>query len=141
MADLSVLIRLHKHELDGKRRALGELYTAMSILERERRTVERLYELEKQAVDASGDINFTFANYTEKVRQKRKEIDEAEAELEKQIEAAKESLMETFGEMKKYEMTQEERERIEEEERRFREAKELDDIGLEGFRRKGEQQE
>jgi flagellar FliJ protein len=138
MADLSVLIRLHKHELDGKRRALGELYTAMSILERERRTVERLYELEKQAVDASGDINFTFANYTEKVRQKRKEIDEAEAELEKQIEAAKESLMETFGEMKKYEMTQEERERIEEEERRFREAKELDDIGIEGFRRKEE---
>jgi flagellar FliJ protein len=140
MADLSVLIRLHKHELDAKRRALGELYAAMAALERERRTLERLYELEKQAVDAEGDVYFTFAGYAEKVKQQRKQIDESETLLEAQIAAAKESLMDTFGEMKKYEMTQEERERLEEEERRYREAKELDDIGLEGFRRKSSEE-
>ena len=30
MADLTVLIRLHKHELDEKRQALGKLYTALA---------------------------------------------------------------------------------------------------------------
>ena len=37
MADLTVLIRLHKHELDEKRRTLAELYSAMALLEREQR--------------------------------------------------------------------------------------------------------
>jgi len=136
MADLTSLIRLHKHELDGKRVALAQLYAALAALERERRTVERLYELERQAVDQSGDIHFTFAQYTETVKQKRAELDRAEAALEKQIEQAKDSMMDTFSEMKKYEMTQAERERLEEEERRVRESRDMDDIGIEGFRRK-----
>jgi flagellar export protein FliJ len=139
MSDLSVLIRLHKHELDEKRRALAQLYAALAALERERRALERLYELERQAVDASGDVHFTFASYTEKVKKKRAELDNAENALEKQITGAKDSLMETFAEMKKYEMTQEERDRIEEEERAFREGREMDEIGIEGFRRKGEE--
>lgn len=138
-SDLSVLIRLHKHELDGKRRALGELYTAMATLERERRTLERMYELEKQAVNASGEVHFTFMQYTDKVNKQRLELDLAEELLEQQIAQAKDSLMETFGEMKKYEMTQEERERLEEEARAIREAKNMDDIGLEGFRRKDDE--
>jgi flagellar export protein FliJ len=138
MADLSVLIRLHKHELDEKRRILGTLYSSMNLLERERRTLERLYEMEREAVNVAGDVHFTFAQYTQKVRQKRQELEDAEKELEKQIETAKDSLMETFSEMKKYEMTQEERDRLEAEERRIREVKAMDDIGLEGFRRKDE---
>jgi flagellar export protein FliJ len=138
MADLSVLIRLHKHELDEKRRILGTLYSSMNLLERERRTLERLYEMEREAVNVAEDVHFTFAQYTQKVRQKRQELEDAEKELEKQIETAKDSLMETFSEMKKYEMTQEERDRLEAEERRIREVKAMDDIGLEGFRRKDE---
>jgi flagellar export protein FliJ len=136
-ADLTVLIRLHKHELDEKRRVLGELYSAVAVLERERRTLERLFEMEKDAVKTNGDVHFTFSSYVEKVKQNREKIDKAEAELEKQVEKAKESLMETFSELKKYEMTQAERLRLEEEERQLRDAKSLDDIGLESFRRKG----
>lgn len=137
MADLSVLIRLHKHELDEKRRVLGDLYTAMAALEQQKRALEREFEAEKQAVaEGKGDVHFTFAGYAESIAQRRKDIEKREAELEKQIERAKDSLMETFAELKKYEMTQEERERIEEEERAFKEAQELDAIGVEGFRRK-----
>lgn len=137
MADLSVLIRLHKHDLDEKRRVLGELYTAMAALEQQKRALEREFEAEKQAMaEGGGDVHFTFAGYAESVAQRRKDIEKREAELEKQIERAKDSLMETFAELKKYEMTQEERERLEEEERAYKEAQELDAIGVEGFRRK-----
>jgi flagellar export protein FliJ len=136
MAGLSSLIRLHKHELDEKRRVLGELYSALALLERERREIDRALQREKEAVDASGDVHFTFAQYVEKVKKQKEDLARAEAALEKQVEEAKDSLMETFSELKKYEMTEAERKRLEEEERRFREAKTLDDIGLEGFRRK-----
>lgn len=137
MADLSALIRLHKHDLDEKRRQLGELYSQMSLLERERQELERSFENEKEALAHMGDdIHFTFAHYADTVRQKRDDLNEREMEMEQAIENAKESLMETFAELKKYEMTQEERERIEAEERLFKENAAMDAIGLEAFRRK-----
>ncbi len=137
MADLSALIRLHKHDLDEKRRILGELYGEMALLERERLDLERAFEQEKEALNLMGnDIHFTFAHYADTVRMKRQDLDEREAEMERSIEQAKESLMDTFTELKKYEMTQEERNRIEAEERMFKENAAMDAIGLEGFRRK-----
>jgi flagellar protein FliJ len=136
MADLSVLIRLHQHELDEKRRALAELYTAMADLERQQRDLEREFDMEKAAVAKANDVHFTFAQYAETVIKRREELNVAEAELEEHIQRAKFSLLETFSELKKFEMTQEERERIEEQERQFRETQELDAIGIESFRRK-----
>lgn len=139
MADLTVLIRLHKHELDEKRRALADLYGQMAEIERRRRDLERAFDAEKEAVGASGDVHFTFAQYADSVRRQQEEMEEQEEELEKHIETAKESLLDTFGELKKYEMTQAERERLEAEERLIRENRMLDEIGLEGFRRRGEE--
>lgn len=136
MADLSALIRLHKHELDEKRRVLGEFYSELALLERDRRNMEREFQKEKDAVKDMAEVSFTFAGYADTVRQKREAFDQAEAQLEKQIERAKEDLMETFSELKKYEMTQEERDRLEEAERIFKETQSMDAIGLEGFRRK-----
>ncbi|MFN7114290.1 MAG: hypothetical protein ACK4PK_08005 [Alphaproteobacteria bacterium] len=137
MADLGVLIRLHKHELDEKRRVLGELYGEMALLERARRELERAFEQEKEAVARMDDqISFTFADYAETVRRQRHDFEERERAMEKAIERAKESLMETFAELKKFEMTQEERERIDADERLFKENAAMDAIGLESFRRK-----
>lgn len=136
MADLNALIRLHKHDLDEKRRALGELYSQMALLERERRALERTFELEKEAVSRMDDqIPYTFADYADTVRRQREDLDRREAAMEKAIERAKEALMETFAELKKYEMTQEERDRLEAEERLFKENAAMDAIGLEAFRR------
>lgn len=140
MADLSALIRLHKHDLDEKRRILGELYGQMALLERERLELERAFDNEKEALTLMGDdIHFTFAHYADTVRMKRQDLDEREMQMEQSIEQAKESLMDTFTELKKYEMTQEERERIEAEERLFKENAAMDAIGLEAYRRNREE--
>ena len=137
MADLSALIRLHKHDLDEKRRVLGELYGEMALLERQLLVLERAFESEKEALNLMGDdIHFTFAHYADTVRLKRQDLDERERQMERSIEEAKESLMDTFTELKKYEMTQDERERLEAEERLFKENAAMDAIGLEAFRRK-----
>ena len=138
MADLTVLIRLHKHELDEKRRTLAALYGDLALLEQERSALQAAFEAEKKSVEEMNDteMHFSFVKYADTVKKKREYLLGLEAEIEKRIEAAKESLMETFGELKKYEMTQEERDRIELEERRIREGRMMDEIGLEGFRRK-----
>ena len=138
MSDLHVLIRLHQHELDEKRRALADLYTDLANLEQQQRALERSFDLEKEAVAKANDVHFTFAQYAETVVKRREELARAETELEGHIERAKASLLETFGELKKFEMTQEERDRLEAEERAFRESQDLDAIGLETFRRKGD---
>lgn len=139
MADLSTLIRLHKHELDEKRVALAALYTAMTNLEKLQRDLERAFQKEKEAAAATGDVHFTFAQYAEQVKKQRKKMDDDKKALEKNIEAAKESMMETFSELKKYEMTQKERDRLEAEERALKESRMMDEIGLEGFRRRSEE--
>lgn len=139
MADLSALIRLHKHELDEKRRQLGEMYAAMADLERQRLFLEASFEAEKEAMNLEGDVHFTFASYAQTVAEKRKRLAEAERHMEVRIELARDSMMETFSELKKYEMTQEERARLEAEERAFKEAQAMDAIGLEGFRRNQEE--
>ncbi len=139
MADLTVLIRMHKYELDEKRRVLAELYGALALLERQRRELERALEKEKEEVSRTGDIHFTFALYLEKVKRQRKALDDQEAALERQIDIAKESMMETFSDLKKYEMTQAERDRLVAEERLLKEGQEMDAVGIEGFRRRGEE--
>lgn len=140
MADLSALIRLHKHDLDEKRRMLGELYAEMANLERERRDLERAFDAEKEAMARMDDmIPFTFADYADTVRRQREDLDNRDKAMEQAIERAKDDLMETFAELKKYEMTQEERDRLEAEERLVKENAAMDSIGLEAFRRKSEE--
>ena len=140
MADLSTLIRLHKHELDEKRQALAGLYTEMAALERQQRDLEFAFEREKEAVAAdNADVHFTFLRYTEQIKRQRQMMEDQKAALEKKIANAKDAMMETFSELKKYEMTQAERDRLAAEERATKESNEMDAIGLEGFRRKGEE--
>ncbi len=141
MADLTALVRLHKHELDEKRRVLGELYSQLTLLERAQHDLERAFEREKEGLSGSSDIHFTFVNYVEKVGQQRQALNSRKAVLEDQIATAKDSMMETFSELKKYEMAQEERERLTEEERLVKESREMDAVGLENFRRKSEEEQ
>ncbi len=139
MADLTSLIRLHKHELDEKRIALGKIYSVMALHERQQRELDRAFEKEKEIVAGTKDVHFTFANYVENVKRQQNKMNVQKAELEEQIIAAKDSMMETFSNLKKYEMTQQERDRLEKEEQRLKESREMDAIGIEGFRRKKEE--
>lgn len=136
MADLHSLIRLHKHELDEKRRALAELYSAFAREESALQALDQELEREKQAIAQAQEVSFTFAGYAQSVREKQQAILARMQELEHQITAAKDDLMESFAELKKYEMTQQERDRLAEEERAMRESLALDEVALETFRRR-----
>ena len=140
MADLHALIRLHKHELDEKQRILAAIYLELAALEKKRRDLQRAFEQEKETARTTGDMHYTFASYAESVRKQFDAIEQQESEVQERIEKAKESLMETFAELKKFQMTQDERDRLAEEERKFKESQTMDAIGLENFRRKQDEQ-
>lgn len=140
MADLHALIRLNKHELDERRRVLTALNVEMMVLQNQRQALEDAFAAEKAAVDQLEEAAFTFANYVQAVNKRREEIDEAARILAEQIEKAKEAVMETFGEIKKFEMAQAERDRIEADKRKAKEDQMMDDIGLETFRRKEDEE-
>lgn len=136
MADLSTLIRLHKHELDEKRRELKELYDILERIEEQKQLVLDSVEKEKQAVADSEDaVHFTYADFQKKAEMQCEECDQAIEVVEQQIYTARDEMLDIFSEMKRYDMAQQERDRIEEQERRLRETKTLDEIALEGFRR------
>lgn len=136
MADLSPLIRLHKYELDEKQRALSILYAAMAELERKREKLMVEFAMETAAANANGETSFTFSAYAERVQREREELEEAQRVMDLKIQKAKDSLMETYSELKKYEMTQAERERLAAEEEAYKESLMLDEIGLETYRRR-----
>jgi len=138
MADLKSLIKLHKHELDGKRQILAQLYEDLALLNQQREAVIKKIKEEQEAITKTSDVHFTFANFIEKGKQQVLKIEEHMNVLEAQVVVAKDEMMACFSELKKYEMTQEEREALEAEENRMKELQELDEIALEGFRRKEE---
>lgn len=141
MADLHSLIKIHKHELDEKRKALAALYDAHDALATQKAQALNRLEAEKSAVSGSEDIHYTFSEFIRDTQNRIRDMDGEMEQLRDKIEGARDELMDCFGELKKYEMTQEERDRLEEEERKYRETLDLDAIGIESWRRQTEEGE
>ena len=141
MADLSSLIRVQKHELDEKQRELGRLYEKLDTYETYKSNLikQREQEVALTAEDA-GALSFTIAGFLEKSKQQEDLVDQHIETTLNEIEVVRDAMMERFAELKKYELTQEERHRIEEKERKLKEGRMFDDIALDGFRRNQEDQ-
>ena len=136
MAGLESLIKLHKHELDEKRQALAKLYDIQDNLIKEQKAIENNFAKEKKAAGENNATAFIFVDYAERIKQKLEVNATKQRDIEEQIETAKDSMMETFSELKKYEKTQEMREQKKQDAIKKKEVKELDEIAIEGFRRK-----
>ena len=134
--DLSVLIRLHKHELDEKQKELKELYDRLERLEEQQQKLLDAMEREKRAVEDRGDdIHFTYAGFRRKAEQERDALADDIKKLEKKIFTVRDEMLDIFGEMKRYNIAHDLRLRLEADERRLAETKSLDEIALETFRR------
>lgn len=138
MADLKGVIRLRRFQLDEKRQALAELQRLAVSLAEEQARLEQSIEAEKEAARTVPDPNaaFAFGAFVRSALERRKRIEHSRAQLEIQIEAATDEVRGAFNELKKFEQTEAQR-RAKETQRRARiESNQLDEIGIEGFRRK-----
>lgn len=136
MADLTGLIRVRKHAVEQKQKFIAELYRQAEELQQQKTTLlEQLAEEEEKIKEFSVEMLSYFGPYSEAVKERVEDIDKASATLETRIEIAREDMRTAFADLKKIEITQERREDEADREIEKKESAELDEIGVETYRR------
>jgi flagellar export protein FliJ len=135
MAKLDGLIKLHKFEVDEKRRVLAELFLELEKLQTRLQKNHDQFESEKNHAKENPDLHHYIPSYMARYQRDKKIIAEAMISCEEKIEEAKDDLLLSFSELKKFEMTEQERKRLAELARKVKEAKMFDDVALDIFRR------
>ena len=138
MADLNPLSRYRKHIVDEKQKFLSQLYRDAERVEQSKKIVLEQMEREKDPAAEMGttDANIHLLRYLDGAKKKVKALDLTLQKMQTRIEAAQEDVRAAFTEMKKIQITQERREAAEAAEQDKKESRELDEIGIDRFRRK-----
>lgn len=142
MADLEPLIKYRKHTVDEKRRFLAQLYREAEQIERQKDAVQkqmaREIELAKEmgTTDAQAFLN----KYLEGARRKIKALEGALKKMDVRIAAAQEDMRGVFSEMKKVEIVQHNREAAAAAEQKKKDDRELDEIAIDQYRRRLEEE-
>lgn len=140
MANLKSLIKLRRHNVDEKQKALGELYRQVEMIEQNKQIlIERLQE-ERDVLDKNGTLEMYayFGRFSQNIQRSLERMNLEKQKIEIRINVAQEDLREAFANMKRVEIVQREREIEEKKEQSAKEDREMDEIGLDGFRRRAE---
>lgn len=135
MEELSTLIRLHRLELDERRKALAakEAILAQLLNEKKRLEDDLAAEAKRKMTAFEGEISR--GAYVQATLKKIKTLESAIVTAEEQVEKARETLREAFEEVKRFEIARDIHIDAAEKEAARRETKELDEIGGEAKRR------
>lgn len=140
MADLHSLIRLRQYRVEEKQKLLADLFREAERFEVNIRSLQQQSEKERKLAEQAGDFE-TLTAYTHYAGRVRDEIESLEAGLAKvnaRVAVAQDAMREAFGELKKIEIIQKNRDLQALRDELKREGQVLDEVGIEGFRRKGE---
>lgn len=141
MADLNPLIRLRKYRVEEKQKVLADLFREAERFEAAIAGLTMQQENERRIAEEKGDYE-TVTAYSLFAERVRGQIDFLKIGLNKvngRIAVAQDAMREAFGELKKIEIIQENREDEEAKEELKREGKTLDEVGLQGFIRNQEE--
>jgi len=141
MANLKSLIKLRRHNVDEKQKVLAELYRQIEIIETNKQILmDRLRE-ERLAVDRDATLEMYayFGRFSQNIHRSLERMNEEKRKLEVRIQIAQDDVREAFANMKRIEIVQSEREKAEKKEQADKETRELDEIGLDGYRRQQEE--
>ncbi|MGE3333082.1 MAG: flagellar export protein FliJ [Rhodospirillaceae bacterium] len=135
--DLHNLIRLRKWDVDEKRRSLA------TLLRHEEAVIERQNALEEEikmemafAANAPVELRGTLPGYIALSDEKRGRLAHALREVQTRVAYAQDELAEAYRRSKTLEVTQENRDREDERELTRKEDEDLNEIGLNLFRRR-----
>lgn len=140
MADLDSLIRLRRHRVEEKQKILAEIFRHVEAIEYRKKELLSRLEKERKALDENLNIE-TRAYYGRFEGVIRGNIERMNAELKKlevRVQIAQDEVREAFADMKRIEIVNDRRKEEEAREINKKESTELDEIGIEGFRRQDE---
>lgn len=136
MSALDSLIRMHRWQLDERRRQLAALEELAVKLVEEQRRLEAENLREQAAATASPETAASYPGYAHGFLERRRKLEQSHVEIAAQIAQAREALAEAFQEMKRYEITAASRARLQEQREARRQQRVLDDLGIEAYRRR-----
>lgn len=142
MANLKSLIKLRRHNVDEKQKFLANLYREVEMIEGSKNTLIERLRTEREVLDKSGSLEMYayFGRFSQNIQRMLERLNEEKKKLETRIVIAQDDVREAFANMKRIEIVQREREREEKKEQADKETRELDEIGIDGFRRKEDEQ-
>ncbi len=129
------LIRLHKFQVDEKRRQVADIETMIADFRRKEAELEQQIMSEQERSGITDVTHFAYPTFAKAAKGRRDNLLKSIEELDTQLSQAKEELELAFAELKKFELLQEkeeDRRRVELDEQ---ERSEIDGIALEMHRR------
>ena len=138
MARLDSLIKLRQHELDQLRQELGALRAKEAEAEAHKLKLEQQLVLEKELARQDGQSLAQWPifqkRFAEKIAQAALIIKGLQADIQFKLD----DIQQGFQEVKKLELTQEQRDVADKKQRDKKEADQLDEAGLNGFMRQND---
>lgn len=138
MADLKPLIRYRKHIVDEKQKFVAQLMREAEKLDQQKKVVEDQIqrEIDLAASLATAEAQEYLGKYLQGARRKVKALEGSIAKMNARISAAQEDMRAAFAEMKKVDIIQQRRDDREGAEQKRKEDQALDEVALDGFRRR-----
>ena len=128
-------IRLHKWTVDEAQRRLGELVRLAERLRQDLADLEAEAKREQELAAQSFEASLTYGAYAERVIERRETLNRSIAEVDGQVEQARDALKDAFAELKKFELAAEAAEERTKKKREQREQAALDEVAINMFRR------
>jgi len=133
---LDTIIRLHKWQLDERRKALGELQALSEQLGAEIVRLDGDLAREKAIAAETPASSIDLAGYLKAMLTRRAHLQVSQKHVDKQIAAAQDEIANAFAELKRFELAKADRDRRALLKQRKIEMARFDEIALEGFRRR-----
>lgn len=130
---LSGVVRLHKWQVDEKRRQIAELEGMRSdLVEQVKKLLDGLAS-EQEQLSKSNVVDINYAGYAQNVMTRRENIEASITEVDVSIETMKDELSEAFKELKKFEIVEQRALEREKHEEKRKEQERLDEVSLNMF--------
>jgi len=140
MADLEPLIRYRKNIVEEKQKRVADIYRQIEVLEQEKENLSARLKKEREALeqDLALETRAYYGRFEGVVRLRIQALDEKIRAREKELEPAQEEVRQAFSDMKQVEIVHKKRQEEERKIRSDKETQDLNEIGLETFRRREE---
>lgn len=135
MKSKETLVRLHRFQVDEKRRQMADIEAMIADFRRMEQDLEHQITAEQDRSGISDVKHYAYPTFAKAAMDRRNNLLRSIEELEQQHSEAKEEFSEAYSELKKYELMQEKEVDRRRSEMSAIEQRELDEIGIDAHRR------
>lgn len=135
MQALETMIRLHKFQLDDKRRKLRELRDFSQQLQLSLQQLDVEVAREQEVADKYPDTQKTFTAFKKMAAERKTSLLDSLLRLEQEIAGLTDEIADTFTELKRFEITKDDNTAKSRKTKQHAENEQMDELALGRFRR------